>query len=291
MSGKEWKALLRACRPKQWIKNGLVFAAPLFAFAISTEILTALLFTFFVFCGVSSGTYLLNDLFDLSYDRLHPLKRKRPLASGHLSLGVARTAAVLLIVLSLAASWPISPWLSLIAGFYVVLQILYNLLFKHVLILDIMTLATGFVLRAVAGAATARVDLSPWFLFCVALLAFYIVLEKRKGELRRKDDSGITTRKILDSYSIPYLRQVETAVLAALLVGYALWTIQGAETAWMMLTVPFVLYGILRYQLLSEKEIVERPEDLLFRDRPLLLNVFLWLVSCFLILALQRFGF
>jgi 4-hydroxybenzoate polyprenyltransferase len=173
----------------------------------------------------------------------------------------------------------------------VVLQILYNLLFKHVLILDIMTLATGFVLRAVAGAATARVDLSPWFLFCVALLAFYIVLEKRKGELRRKDDSGITTRRILDSYSIPYLRQVETAVLAALLVGYALWTIQGAETAWMMLTVPFVLYGILRYQLLSEKEIVERPEDILFRDRPLLLNVFLWLISCFLILAFQRFGF
>jgi len=153
-----------------------------------------------------------------------------------------------------------------------------------------MALASGFVLRAVAGAVAAAVPMSPWFLFYVALLAFYVVLEKRKGELKRMNQTGITTRKILETYSIPYIEQIETATLASLLLGYTLWTIQGAASSWMMLTVPFVLYGILRYQFLSQKDVVERPEEALFQDKPLLVSVILWILASFTILALNHAG-
>jgi 4-hydroxybenzoate polyprenyltransferase len=272
------------------VKNVLVFAAPLFAFSFSLEILTNLALTFAIFCGLSSGTYLLNDIFDLESDRLHPVKRKRPLASGALNSGLARLVAFLLIAASLAASYVISPLLTLTAGAYIGIQILYNVLLKHILILDMMALASGFVLRAVAGAVAAAVPMSPWFLFYVALLAFYIVLEKRKGELKRMNQTGITTRKILETYSIPYIEQIETATLASLLLGYTLWTIQGAASSWMMLTVPFVLYGILRYQFLSQKDVVERPEEALFQDKPLLVSVILWILASFTILALNHAG-
>lgn len=279
--------LLRALRPLQWIKNGLVFAAPLFAFSLNPETSGDLLVTFLLFCAVSSGCYLLNDLQDIEFDRVHPLKRKRPVASGAVKPGTAAVTALLLVVAALLVSFSISPWLTVTLSAYVFLQALYNLSLKHVLVLDLMVLASGFVLRAIAGAVSGRVPMSPWFLFCVGLLSFYIALEKRKGELKRMEVSGILTRKILADYSVPYIQQIETAVLACLLVGYALWTIQGAETSWMMLTLPFVLYGLLRYQHLSQQDIVERPEEVIFKDLPLLVNVLLWIVCCILILGLN----
>ncbi len=283
-------ALLEALRPRQWIKNGFVFAAPLFAFTLEVETLAVVGAAFLVFCAISSATYLVNDLFDLEEDRLHPVKRKRPLASGRI-----RSSTALVVALGLGAVATVSAfWLSRgLAGVvvaYLGVQIAYNLILKHLLILDIMALATGFVLRAVAGGVVARVELSPWFLFCIALLAFYLGLEKRKSELTRVDRTGVNTRPILSSYSRDYVSQIETAVLACILMAYALWTIQGAPTAWMMLTAPFVLYGILRYQYLSVREIVERPEEALFRDRPLLTNVVLWVLACFAILALRHLG-
>ena len=168
------------------------------------------------------------------------------------------------------------------------IQLAYNLILKRVLILDIMSIASGFVLRAVAGGFAALVELSPWFLFCVALLAFYVGLQKRKSELTRMSDTGVTTRRVLTEYSISYLEKVETALLASILMTYALWTIQGAATTWTMLSVPFVFYGLLRYQYLSGQEIVERPEEVIFRDRPLFINLLLWGLTCFAILALHH---
>ena len=132
------------------------------------------------------------------------------------------------------------------------------------------------------------VELSPWFLFCVALLAFYVGLQKRKSELTRMSETSVITRRVLTEYSISYLEQVETALLASILMTYALWTIQGAPTTWTMLSVPFVFYGLLRYQYLSGQEIVERPEELIFRDRPLFINLLLWGLTCFVILALHH---
>ncbi len=282
-------AILRSLRPRQWIKNSFVFAAPLFAFALEPATLIPVGFAFAAFCLVSSGTYLVNDVFDQEKDRLHPLKRLRPIASGSLPLGTALLLAVVLVAGGLAlAAWG-AGWgaLACVAA-YLLAQALYNLSFKHVLILDVMTLASGFVLRAAAGGLAAAVPLSPWFLFCVAVLAFYLGLEKRKGELRRIQESGVNTRRILRQYSLEYMGQIETAVLSCILLGYALWAIQGTDNHWMMLTVPFVFYGILRYQYLSQQEVVERPEDALLSDVPLLINLLLWILTCFLILALNR---
>ncbi len=287
-SGSPLSALLEATRPRQWVKNLLVFAAPLFAFALGWEALARSGAAFLAFCFLSAGTYLINDLFDLEADRAHPLKKDRPLASGRLSAGWAGTAAALLLAAGLAlALW--LGWGTVAAAVgYLAVQAAYNAVLKHLLILDVMALASGFVVRAVAGGTATGVRISPWFLFCVALLAFYIGLQKRKGELKQTSEDGPVTRKILRSYTPRYLQEIETAVMACILMAYALWTIQAAETEWMMLSIPFVLYGILRYQHLSQSEAVERPEELLFRDKPLLWCVALWVLACFTILALDR---
>jgi decaprenyl-phosphate phosphoribosyltransferase len=188
----------------------------------------------------------------------------------------------------LVLAWALSLSLVFVLGTYFLLQVAYNLALKHLLILDIMALAAGFVLRAVAGGFAARVQLSPWFLFCVALLALYVGLQKRKSELVRMSKTGVATRTVLTEYSTSYLERVETALLACTLIAYALWSIQGASTPWMMLSVPFVLYGLLRYQYLSGQEIVERPEEVIFQDRPLLINLVCWGLTCFAILAFHH---
>ncbi len=282
------KALITAIRPVQWTKNFLVLAAPAFALATELEVWRAVGSTFVIFCSVSSATYLANDLFDVEQDRLHPVKKHRPIASGELPFSVALVAALFFLVGGVFWAFQVSVGLGYVVGGYLLAQLLYNIKFKHVLILDIMTLASGFVLRAVAGGFAGGVHISSWFLFCVALLAFYIGLEKRKSELKRVIESGVSTRKILQQYSLEFLTQIETALLACILLAYTLWTIQGATTEWMMLSVPFVLYGILRYQYLSQEQIVERPEEAIFSDFPLLMNGFLWGITTVLILALNR---
>jgi 4-hydroxybenzoate polyprenyltransferase len=282
------RAAIEAFRPLQWVKNGLVFAAPMFAFSISFETFPPLLATFVLFCAVSSGVYLINDLCDVEADQLHPIKKDRPIPSGRLGVSTARVLALFLVVGSLACAWILAPTVCAVLSAYVVIQLLYNFKLKHVLFLDLMALASGFVLRAVAGGVAGQVRLSSWFLFCVGLVSFYVALEKRKGELKRVNETGVTTRRVLEHYSIPYIQQIETATLACLLIGYALWTIQAAGTDWMMITLPFVLYGLLRYQYLSQEEIVERPEEALFRDRPLLINLLAWGIACILVLAAER---
>ena len=279
-------SLVAALRPRQWIKNVLVFAAPLFAFTTDSGALLRVLIAFLSFSAISSAVYLFNDWVDLESDRLHPVKKDRPLASGRISAGAAVLTAVLLALGALGLAARVSKALLVVLGAYIVIQVAYNLFLKDLLILDIMTLASGFVLRAVAGGVAASVVLSPWFLFCVALLAFYVGLQKRKSELVRMSYTGVTTRPILREYSLPYLERVETALLASILMAYALWTIQGAPSSWMMLTVPFVLYGLLRYQYLSGEEIAERPEEVVFRDRALFINLALWSLTCLCILAL-----
>lgn len=283
------RALLVAFRPQQWTKNLLIFAAPLFAFLTDPQELLRVGGAFLAFCALSSSVYILNDWFDLDSDRRHPIKKSRPLASGQVPVSAAVTTALLLLVASLSLAFSLSPALLVVMTAYVCVQVAYNLLLKNILILDIMSLASGFVLRAVAGGVVASVPLSPWFLFCVALLAFYVGLEKRKSELVRMSQTGVTTRKILLDYSISYLEKVETTLLASVPMTYALWAIQAAPTSWMMLTVPFVFYGLLRYQYLSGQEAVERPEEVIFRDRPLFLNLALWSITCGVILALHRY--
>ncbi|MEQ9357376.1 decaprenyl-phosphate phosphoribosyltransferase [Coleofasciculus chthonoplastes] len=298
---------LTALRPRQWTKNLIVFAAPLFAVSINLQSFLGSLLAFVLFCSASSSFYLFNDIADVESDRRHPVKCKRPIAAGLVSVPVAIGMAVILLFGSLIIGWLQSSALGATILGYAVLQVAYNLRLKHTVILDMFAIATGFVLRAFAGAAATGIILSPWFLLCTAMLALFLGVEKRKAELRLSEIRGGKTRSVLRRYSLSLLSRMENIVTTATVVTYALWSfgpkVQGASTPWMMLTLPFVLYGIFRYQLLSDpREIArrsdtveqggrtEQPEEVLLKDLPTLLTVLGWVLTSFIILFLKQKG-
>ncbi|MEO1296979.1 MAG: decaprenyl-phosphate phosphoribosyltransferase [Cyanobacteria bacterium J06636_16] len=299
---------IAALRPRQWTKNFIVFAAPLFGFSISWPSVFSALLALCLFCAASSSFYLLNDVADIEADRQHPVKCKRPIAAGRVSIPVALVMSVALLVSAITLGWLKTPLLGVTLCSYALLQIAYNVRLKRIAILDILAIATGFVLRAAAGAAATGIYMSPWFLLCTAMLAIFLGIEKRKAELRLLQVRGGKTRSVLKFYSLSLLTRMETVVTTSTLMSYALWSsgpaLQGASTPWMLLTLPFVLYGIFRYQLLSdpkriEKQVYEdaglgekseRPEEVLLTDRPILLTVVGWSLSVFLILWLQKQG-
>lgn len=290
-------------RPQQWTKNLIVFAAPLFGFAIKFDALVGSLLAFGLFCALSSGFYVVNDILDVAADRRHPLKCRRPIASGRIPLGMAWGLAIVLLGCSVTTGWFFSPGLGAALTAYATLQVAYNFKLKHTVILDVIAIATGFVLRAAGGAAATHILLSPWFLLCTAMLALFLAVEKRKAELRLHLSEG-TTRTVLRHYSFSLLGRMEYTVTAGTVVTYALWSsgpkIQGASTPWMMLTLPFVLYGVFRYQLLSDPrqgeereqaqsaKLTERPEDVLLKDGPMLCTVLGWSLTVFIILWLKQ---
>lgn len=299
---------IAALRPRQWTKNLVVFAAGLFAFNINLPTLWASLLALILFCCASSSFYLLNDIADVESDRKHPVKCRRPIASGQVSIPVAIGMALVLIGGAIGVGWMRSPALGATITAYAVLQIAYNLRLKRMVILDIGAIAAGFVLRAYAGAAATGIILSPWFLLCTAMLALFLGVEKRKAELRLVSINGGKTRTVLKRYSLPLLHRMENVVTTSSVVTYALWcsgpVVHGATTSWMLLTLPFVLYGIFRYQLLSDPEEIarrsdtgleiggksERPEEVLLTDLPILVTVVGWIITCFGILLLQSQG-
>ncbi len=307
-SSKSKAAYLLALRPRQWTKNLIVFAAPLFAFSINLQSLLGSLLAFVLFCCASSSFYLFNDLADVESDRQHPVKCKRPIAAGLISIPVAIGMAVVLLGSAIAIGFLRSPSLGLTIIAYAVLQTAYNLRLKRTVILDVGAIATGFILRAYAGAAATEIILSPWFLLCTGMLALFLGVEKRKAELRLSEIRGSKTRSVLKRYSLPLLTRMESTVTTGTVLTYALWSsgpqVSGASTPWMMLTLPFVVYGIFRYQLLSDPlEIsrrsdssiekggrTERPEEVLLKDLPTLITVISWVITTFAILLLKQQG-
>jgi len=297
-------AVLEALRPRQWAKNLIVFSAPLFAFHIDLATGLSALGAFVLLCCASSGFYLINDVADLASDRLHPVKRKRPVASGRVPVAVALGVAAGLLGIALAGGWLANPALGAAISGYVVLQVAYNAALKRTVLVDVMAIAAGFVLRAYAGAAAASVPVSPWFLTCTALLALFLGIEKRKAELRFLGTESRTTRAVLGEYSLALLTRMENTVAAGALITYAIWAsgpqVGGAPTPWMLVTTPFVLYGVFRYQMLStpggdgdgrERGVrAERPEEVLLTDPAILLDVLGWGLASFVVLLLQRQG-
>lgn len=299
---------LVALRPRQWTKNLIVFAAPLFAFSINWQSLLFGSLAFASFCSISSAFYLLNDIADIKSDRQHPLKCKRPIAAGLVTIPVALTMAIVFLSGSVIITWLRSPTLATILISYAILQISYNLRLKRTVILDIMAIATGFILRACAGAVATALPVSPWFLLCTAMLALFLGIEKRKAELRLSEVSNIKPRSVLKRYSLPLLTRMESTATTGAVISYALWSsgpsLKGAPTPWMLLTFPFVLYGIFRYQLLSDPDEImgknsnklqgarktEQPEKVLLNDLPLLGTVVSWVLTSFTILWLQHKG-
>ena len=283
-------AIVRSLRPRQWVKNLLVFAGVVFAQKLFTPAVWAALGAFVIFCGLSGAIYLLNDVADREKDRRHPDKRHRPIASGALPLRVALAVAGVLIVLGLAAAYRLSPSFALAAAGYVALLAAYSAWLKHVVIVDVLVVAIGFVLRAAAGALVVEAQISGWLLICTVLLALFLALGKRRHEVLALEAGGVTHRPILVEYSAPFLDQTIAVVTASTVTAYALYTMSPEtvakfHTALLPLTLPFVLYGVFRYlYLLYHRQLGGNPSELFLGDRALLVNTLAWMAAVVLII-------
>src|SRR5579862_1569617 len=273
-------SLLLSLRPGQWTKNLLVFAGVLFGRRLTDPVAVGHAgAAFAVFCLLSGVVYLLNDVSDRDTDRQHPLKAQRPIASGALPVKVAIGSAVVIAALALAGAFMLGLPFFGVAVLYLVLQTLYSGPLKHIVIIDVLTIAIGFVLRAVAGAVVVNVDISHWLLVCTILLALFISLVKRRHELVLLAGGATSHRPILGEYSPYLLDQMIAVVTASTLISYIFYTISPETeekfgTHWLGLTIPFPLYGIFRYlYLVHQREAGGSPADLLITDRPLLICV------------------
>lgn len=280
-------ALAKSLRPKQWSKNLLVFAGYLFTIEQDhpPSVLLRVVAAFGVFCAVSGATYVLNDVVDAESDRKHPRKCKRPVASGDLPVRVALAFAIVLTAGSLAAALRLGLDFGLLTAAYLILTAAYSLALKHVVIVDLLAIAAGFVIRAAAGAVVIAVVISPWLLVCTTLLALFLGLAKRRGEIITLENGGVDHRRILDDYSAPMLDQMLNIAASASLTAYFLYTFSavsatGKAHPQMMITLPFVIYGLFRYLfLVHSKNAGDSPEQLLIDDKPLLVNILLYVLA------------
>lgn len=284
-------ALVKSLRPRQWSKNLFVFAGLLFTLdqyhPISDFVKVAA--AFLLFCILSGCIYLVNDILDVEQDRKHPEKSLRPIASGALSIKAAWTAAVILLISSLAASFVLNQKFGIAAVAYAVLLVLYSFSIKKIVLLDVMTIAAGFVLRAVAGAVVIPVHISPWLLICTSLLALFMALAKRRDEILLLEEEAVNHRPSLEHYSVQFLDQLIIITSATTIIAYALYTFfspTGFNHPYLIATLPFVIYGVFRYLLLVNSGAgAGAPELLLVRDKPLLADIFLWAIACAIIVT------
>jgi 4-hydroxybenzoate polyprenyltransferase len=283
-------AALVAMRPKQWTKNLLLFAGLLFTIEKhhSLHDFSLAFAAFAIFSILSSCGYLLNDALDVESDRKHPVKRFRPIASGELTTSAALILSALMAIICLIAAFAVGTLFGFSAAAYLATTILYSFKLKHIVIMDLIALAIGFVLRAVAGALAIPVPISPWLVLCTLLLALFLGIAKRRGELVAVTLGRKHGRAILSEYSSAMLDQMSTIVTSALLMSYALYTIQSDSAQQhhaLMGTIPFVIYGIFRYlYLIHRHDLGEAPDEILLKDRPLLLNIVLWAIVSVLIM-------
>jgi decaprenyl-phosphate phosphoribosyltransferase len=283
------RALVRAARPRQWVKNLLVVAAPLAAGEVGdADVIAATLLAFVSFCLAASAVYLVNDTADREADRLHPTKRLRPIASGALPVPVALAAAGVLAVLALAVGWLADPQLTVLVAAYVGLQVLYAVRLKHEPVLDISIVAAGFLMRAVAGGVAADIPLSQWFLLVSGFGSLFIVAGKRYSELHTLG-SEAGTRRSLVRYTDTYLRFVWSTAAGATVISYSLWAFEQAPDSgipWHTISIAPFLMVLLRYAVDVDAGTASEPEDIVFRDRILQLIGVVWLVTvCLGVLA------
>jgi 4-hydroxybenzoate polyprenyltransferase len=292
--------LIQTMRPRQWSKNIVVFVPFVFTLnqawqPFSSEMWRLLglsLIAFVIFCVLSGAVYLINDLADIDKDRLHPTKRSRALASGRLPGNVALLAAGILLLVALTAAFWLRPLFALIGLAYAAINIAYSLVLKHWVIVDIFAVSSGFVLRAVAGAVVIGVPISPWLYVVAILLSLFIGINKRRNELVLLAGEAASHRPTLGDYTLPLLDEMTGVVASATVMAYSLYTFS-AETLprdhSMMLTIPFVIYGIFRYlYLIHVKHEGGDPSELLTRDRPLLVAIGLWGLTVLGILYISR---
>ncbi len=283
------KYLLLTMRPKQWTKNAVIYAGVVFdRHLFELEPMVKATLAFVLFCAISSSVYLLNDLVDLEKDRQHPRKRLRPLPSGKLKPGHAIIALVILLIFTIPCSFLLEWHFGAVVTAYFLMQIAYSYYLKNIVILDVFTIATGFVMRAIAGALVIEVEISPWLLVCTMLLSLFLALSKRRHELVLLADGAIDHRRILKEYSSELVQEMISVVTSATVVAYSLYTItyeKLPKNHAMAITIPFVLYAIFRYlYLVYRRDEGGSPEEVLLKDYPLLIDIFLWGITAVVIL-------
>ena len=294
-------ALIVSTRPKQWTKNLLIYLALFFTIeeawspqdielVLRLAVRTALAFA--IFSALSGAIYLVNDIFDLQRDRQHPIKRNRPIASGRLPITTAGVTALVLGTAGISAAFVLEGLFGVAALAYVATMVAYTLVLKRVVLLDVFAISAGFVVRAVAGAAVIQVPISPWLYICTGVGALFIALAKRRSELAQAGQSAATQRETLRWYSQALLDQFITVIATSVVMAYSLYTFTAAnlpENHSMMLTIPFVVYGLFRYMhLVHAKNLGENPEDIVISDVPLIVSIVLWLATSAAILITFR---
>jgi 4-hydroxybenzoate polyprenyltransferase len=284
------KAIIKLLRPKQWVKNSFVLAAIIFSGKfLDTNILAKNIAVMFMFCLTSSCVYILNDIIDVEKDRCHPKKKFRPIASGDVSITQAVILGIILLLIVVLGTYKINPLALIIIVVYLVLNVLYSFKLKHIIIIDVMVITLGFVLRIECGSVVASVSLSPWLILCTILLSLFLALNKRKSEIIELDTKGASHRKILEDYSVDLIDRMLNLVTPSILISYCLYTFNSVQSRNMMLTIPFIIYGIFRYEyLMTKNNAGGKPEDVFFKDKPFLINIILWGVSILTIIYFKN---
>ena len=282
----------RLLRPKQWLKNVFVFAGLIFSRQFLTlESIEKSVFAFIVFSILSSSGYIVNDILDYQEDRAHPVKSRRPIASGKVRRGPAAVFSAFLLILSLLGAYMLGNHFLYVCLVYCIFMISYSVGMKNIVILDILVVAIGYVLRAIAGAVVLAVEISSWLLLCTLLIALFLVISKRRTEIVLLGEEATKHRKILSHYSLGLLSQMMSIVTAACIVAYCLYTLAPETvnkfgTRKLIYTIPFVIYGIFRYLYITFQKVeTDIPERVIIGDLPLQICLFAWIASCILILA------
>lgn len=272
------KEILISMRPKQWYKNLVIFIGIVFSLnLVNLDLWVTAISAFIIFCLISGSIYLINDVLDIKKDREHPKKCKRPLPSGALRPFQAIFAAAFFILIGLVWSYFINlPFLAITAAFFILMMV-YSLILKHYVIVDILVISTGFVMRAIAGALAISVVVSPWLIICTFLLALFLALGKRRHEITLLGNEAKNHRSNLDSYSTSMLDQMIMVTISTLIMSYSLYTFYSGKIV-MMVTIPFAFYGIFRYLFLIHSRDIGGEPEMLFKDRGMLISIILWIL-------------
>ena len=291
---KTWgmQTTITLLRPRQWIKNVFLFAGLIFSYSFFDPLLIFYsLLAFLSFCLLSSCAYIINDIIDIKEDKAHYWKKFRPLASGAMAINQAVIVMIPLLLFAFAIAWHINLLFFLCGLLYFSLTVSYSIWLKHIVIIDVLAIAFGFLLRALAGGFAIEVAISFWFLVCTLLLSLFLALTKRRQESVNLESNGGNRRKVLTHYPLTYLDQLISKVTVATIICYSLYTFTASQSKLFALTIPFVVYGIFRYRYLAySKDLGESPEEVLLQDKPMIINLLLWAVLSISILVIEHKG-
>ncbi len=290
-------SVIRLIRIKQWIKNLFLFAPLIFSqHLFESDYFSKVFIGFITFCFLSSAVYILNDIADAESDRRHPIKKDRPIASGEIKIPIALLLAVLLIFLVVISAVNQNYKFNLALFSYLGVNIAYTYKFKNVVLLDIFSIAFGFMVRIIAGAWIVNIEVSSWLILCTLFLSLFLAITKRRSEITLVEEQQLNdTRKVLSDYSVAFADQMSTIVASGAVISYALYTVsertrETFNTEYLIFTTPFVVFGIFRYlYLVHKKNLGENPTAVVTTDMPMIINLFLWLLSAILIIYKTSF--